>query len=195
IDRYFPDVKCNYVAIDNFKASYSITRHMIENGAKRIGLVTYKSTLLHLQERKKGYTAALKENKLPSKKMWIKEISNGNEKTEIEAAIDQLTSSEESVDAILFASNIISSFGLKFINSLSLKVPEQIMLASFDETEASELFYAPLTYIKQPLEQIGKLATNILLNKINKPNNELIQVKLEAELVTRKSTQRKKTKM
>jgi LacI family transcriptional regulator len=168
---------------------------MIENGAKRIGLITYKSTLLHLQERKKGYTAALKENKLPSKKMWIKEISNGNEKTEIEAAIDQLTSSEESVDAILFASNIISSFGLKFINSLSLKVPEQIMLASFDETEASELFYAPLTYIKQPLEQIGKLATNILLNKINKPNNELIQVKLEAELVTRKSTQRKKTKM
>ncbi len=191
IDRYIADAKASYVAIDNYKAAYSIVEHVIENDNKRIGIITFNSSLFHLQERKRGYISAMKEHKLPVKKSWMKEVSINNTKQDTERAIDELLSLPEPVEAILFASNTLSVFGLKYINTLSIKVPDDLAIASFDESDAWELFYAPLTHIKQPLQQMGQLATKLLLDSIDK-NNEITQVNMEAELIIGKSTTRRK---
>jgi LacI family transcriptional regulator len=162
---------------------------MIDSGRTRIGIVTFNSSLFNLQERKRGYVAALKENKLTAKKNWIKEVNISSKQADVNAAIDDLLSLKEPVEAILFASNTLSTLGLKYLNSLQIKVPEDLAIASFDESDASELFYAPLTHVKQPLLEMGQLATKILLESINK-NNKVTQVNMEAELVIRKSTMR-----
>lgn len=78
IDRYFPGIKTNYVAIDNYKAAGTAVSHLISIGCKRIGLVTFNTTIYNIAERKRGYLSTLKENKLPSKKQWIKEVSLQN---------------------------------------------------------------------------------------------------------------------
>lgn len=187
IDRYVPDVDASYVAIDNYKAAYRLVKHVIEKGLQRIGFITFASSQHHLQERKRGYAAALKDNKLTGRKSWIKEVSNTNAAGEVAKAIDELLAAKEPIEAILFASNELSMYGLKHIHQLNIKVPDQLALLSFDESDAADLFYAPLTHIKQPVKEMGEMATRILLETITK-NNKVTQVNLEPAFIVRKST-------
>ncbi len=110
-----------------------------------------------------------------------------NDKKEIEKAVKELLNLPEPVDALLFASNIIAAYGLRYINTLPLRVPDELSIVSFDETEALDLFYAPLTYIKQPLQEMGQMATKILLECIGS-NNKVTQVDMDAQLIVRASS-------
>ena len=187
LDRYFPSVKTNYVALNNHAAALMATEHLIESGCKRIGMINYKTTLFHLQERKRGYLTALKKHEMPFKKTWLRMVDISNNKTEIEKAVRDVINLDEPVDGLVFASNIIAAHGLKFINTLPIKVPDDLAIVSFDETEALDLFYAPLTYIKQPLREMGAMATKILLENIGS-NNRITQVDMEPELIVRASS-------
>jgi LacI family transcriptional regulator len=190
IDRYCPEVKTNYVAIDNYKASYKGVQHLVKNGYKRIGLVSIDITLYNMQERARGYIEALKDNGIPVKENWVKKVSRDNIKESVNKAIDELISLEEPVDAILFTNNVVSTQALKYINTLSIKVPDDLAVVTFDESDAADLFYTPITHIKQPLQEMGQLATKILLKNIE-GSKEIVQENLEAKLVVRKSTARK----
>ena len=187
IDRYFPGIKTNYVAIDNYKAACEAVKHLIEIGRKKIGMINYESSIFTLTERTRGYQAALKEQGISFNKNWLKEINADNTGKSVEKAIDELMKGPEVIDALLFSSNTLAVAGLKCINSLNIKVPDELALISFDQTEAFDLFYAPLTYIRQPLQEIGQMATSILLQNIGK-TQELTQLNIDAKLITREST-------
>lgn len=191
IDRFFPELETSYVTIDNYKASNTAVRHFIENGYRRVGIVTLDTTLFNMVERKRGYLDALKESKITINRQWIKKIGRNNTQDEVNNAIKDLLLLDEPIDAILFTNNVISTYGLKYINSMNIKVPEELGIVSFDESVAADLFYAPVTHIKQPLQEIGQLATEILLDSME--NKEKIkQVNIDAEFVVRASTARKK---
>lgn len=72
IDRYFPGIESNWVALDNYMASFQAASHLIANGLKRPGLITYKTSLHTLNERKRGYEDALRENEIDFKKAGAK---------------------------------------------------------------------------------------------------------------------------
>jgi len=184
IDRYFPDINTNYVALDNYGASYKGVEHLIGTGCRKIGMITYDTELFHLQERKRGYSAALKKHKLPAQKGLIKEVSIKYENAAIEKAIDGLLAG--GVDGLLFGANNLAMAGLRYINTLPVKVPDQLAIVNFDETEALEFFYAPFAYIKQPLPEMGRLATRLLLECIEK-GSATTQINLEGELVLKKA--------
>jgi len=187
IDRYFPGIETNFVAIDNYKAAYTAVQHFIDIGRKRPGLITYESSIFNLNERTRGYLSAMKENEITFKTDWFIKLRANNTKLYIEKAINELLGGSQPVDALLFSSNTIAAWGLKYLNSRNIKVPGQIAVISFDESEAFDLFYAPVTYIKQPLQEMGKAAINILLETIGK-NNKLVQLNMEAGLIIREST-------
>ena len=190
LDRYFPSVKTNYVALNNHAAALMATEHLIESGCERIGMIHYRTNLFHLQERKRGYITALKKHNMPFKKSWLRPVDISNNKLEIEKAIKDVLNLEEPIDGIVFSSNIIAAHSLRYINTLQIRVPDDLAIVSFDETEALDLFYAPLTYIKQPLREMGAMATKILLENIAS-NNRITQVDMEPELVIRASSIKK----
>jgi LacI family transcriptional regulator len=190
LDRYFPSVKTNYVALNNHAAALMATEHLIESGCERIGMIHYRTNLFHLQERKRGYITALKKHNMPFKKSWLRPVDISNNRLEIEKAIKEVLNLEEPIDGIVFSSNIIAAHSLRYINTLQIRVPDDLAIVSFDETEALDLFYAPLTYIKQPLREMGAMATKILLENIAS-NNRITQVDMEPELVIRASSIKK----
>lgn len=187
LDRYFPGIKTSYVALDNYEASREAVKHLINTGRKRIGMITYHSDLFNLQERKRGFLSALRENKIEFEQKWLKEIDISNNKSEIEKAVDDILSSDSRPDALLLSSNKIANIGLRYINSLPLKVPEDLAVASFDQADILDFFYAPVTYIKQPLEEMGQMTIKILDEEINK-SAAISQINLKGELVIRDST-------
>ncbi|MBC7889528.1 MAG: LacI family DNA-binding transcriptional regulator [Ferruginibacter sp.] len=189
VDRYFPDIKTNYVALDNYKASCSAIQHLVNCGFKRIGMISLNTPLFNIQERKRGYIDALQNSGINFDKRRLIEIDYDNDKmeTSVKNAINILLAPGHPIDALLFATNAIATHGLRHINALQIKVPESLALATFDKTDALDLFYAPITYINQPLQEMGRLATKILLEAIE-GNTSITQLNLPAELVIRSST-------
>jgi LacI family transcriptional regulator len=189
LDRYFPEITASYVILQNHKASYTAALHLIENGCRSIGMINYSTDLVHLHDRKQGYLDALKTSGIDENRSWIKYVDIANDPAEIGNAVQELLDLPEPVDAIIFASNLIAVNALQYINRLPLKVPRDLAVITFDETSALNLFYAPLTCIRQPLEEMGQLATRILLETI-KDKTVLSQIEVSPELVIRASSQK-----
>src|SRR5690606_5823641 len=95
---------------------------------------------------------------------------------------------KQKIDALFFATNTLSIHGLKYLNRKKLRVPDDVAVVCFDECDAFDFFYCPLTYVKQPLVEVGQQAVNILLKKINNPEKEEEQVSLASDFVIKKSS-------
>ncbi len=187
IDRFFPKIKTNYVALDNYQAAYEATSRLIETGNKTIGMVAYSSKLQHMKDRIRGYRSALKDNGIAIRQKWIQEIHFSKMEKEIPKAVDDLQSGSEPVKAILFATNTLAIYGLKYFKELRIKVPDDVSVIVFDESDAFDFFYCSMTYIKQPLVEMGNEAVGLLIDQISKPEKTMKQIVLNAELVVRKS--------
>ena len=187
IDRDFPTLPTNTVTINNFEAAYEAVQHLVDKGFRKIGMVTYESQLHHINERKRGYMQALKDNELEVKDSRIASIRYQNIRDDVNRKLTQLTKTKGHVDALFFATNTLAVESLHFINSMGLQVPGDIGIISFDESEAFDFFYAPLTYVKQNLSEIGSQAIRVLLKSIE-DSEHIETVKVGSELIVRKST-------
>jgi len=188
IDRYFPGIETNYVVLDNYKAAYEATQHLVDCGYKRIGMINYASSLFHLQERTRGYEEALAASDINLHKRYLREVNAATIKEVTEKAVQELLQTEASADALLFGSNIIATHAVKYINQQKFNVPKDVALICFDETDAFDLFYAPLTFIRQPVKEMGQLAVQQLLENIDGKKESLQQVSMKGELIVRQST-------
>src|SRR6478735_735963 len=186
IDRFIPEIKTNIIALNNFKAAYSSTTHIIKTGHKRIGFINLKNSMFHLKERTRGYKQAMKDNKLTVNAGWYKEVNEKNLKEDVCLAIKKLIAPPLNCDAVFFATEYLTINGLKFLNSLNIKVPEQLAVMSFDESEAFELFYCPITHSRQPLEEMGRSAMQMLIGAMN-DKKAAKQIFLESEIIIMKS--------
>lgn len=187
IDRYFPHINTSYVAIDNYKAAYDAVTHLVQTGHKRIGMIAYQTKLVHMQERMRGYTSALKDNNILSEASLLKEARHNHVKEDVEKKVDEMLSLESPIDALFLATHTIAINGLKYINHLKLDVPTDLAIISFDQGDAFDFYYCPLTYINQPIADLGKRAVQLLLNHITGKSKEIFNINLEAQLVVRES--------
>jgi LacI family transcriptional regulator len=175
IDRYFPEIDTNYVALDNYKAAYEAVTYLATSGHKRISFINLKTSMFHLQERDRGYLDALKDHHLESRPEWLIHINGDDLPSGIGSAIQPLLNSGNKPDAIFLATDRLTIEALKRLNALGVKVPGDISVLSFDESDAFDLFYCPVTHGRQPLEEMGEAAVKTLINLIN---NQKINKKL-----------------
>lgn len=189
IDRYFPEIKSNYVIVDNFKASFQAVEQLVKSGKKEIAMLAYSGGLFHMQERIRGYQTVLKENELSTDNQLLKKIDFENISKDVKLAIDTLISRKVKIDAIFFATNTLAIHGLKYLNEIGLIVPTDIGIVSFDEGEAFDFYYCPLTYVRQPLLKMGKKAVQILADQISGSKTDQVrQICIDAELIVRESS-------
>ena len=188
LDRHFPFIPTDFVVTNNFKASYDAGVHLIENGYEKIGLIAYKSELFHMKERIRGYRQALEDNNLPAEPNWLKEVYFDTLEQGIRKAIHEMTAAPSPVDALIFSTYGLAINGLKYINELRLKVPDDLGIVSFGQAEVFDLYYCPITYMRQPIELLGKTAVDVLVRKVDNPTTQLTQISMDAVLVERESS-------
>ncbi|MAZ27693.1 MAG: LacI family transcriptional regulator [Cytophagaceae bacterium] len=191
IDRYYPEIPSNHVVIDNYKAAYDATSHLIEQGNKKVGMLAYDNTLFHMRERIRGYRDALKNHDIQFQPSWLHEINFADIKEKIAPAVDDMLQDGKGVDSIFFATNTLAVYGLKYLETINCTVGEDVSVVSFDEGEAFDFFYCPLTFIRQPLIELAKNAVQILNRHIDKNSLPLEHSCLDAKLIVRQSSLRK----
>lgn len=190
IDRYFPTEDFNYIVIDNYAAAYSAVSQLIKNGRKKIGIVNYETELVHLNERTKGYMDALADNGIAFQKEWFCNVLMLSTPQEVKENIDEFVKhSSSSLDAVFTATNALGVETLKRLNHYKIQVPDKMAIICFDETDAVELFYSTLSFIRQPMQQIGNLAVQTLLKMIKENKDEQrYQIVLKSNLVVNQSS-------
>ncbi|GAB4046418.1 LacI family DNA-binding transcriptional regulator [Spirosoma litoris] len=191
LDRYFPNIQTDFVSTDHYKAAYSASAHLVKSGYKRIGMIAYDSQLFHMQERIRGYVEALTDNGVPFQKHWLKQTHISAIEQGVKAAIDEMLAYEQPIDAIVFATYSLAINGLKYLNELNINVPSDLAIVSFGQAEAFDLYYCPITYVKQPIGLLGKTAVELLMKKLKYPQAEPSHILMEAELIIRASSKTK----
>jgi LacI family transcriptional regulator len=188
IDRYFPTLQVDSVHIDNFQAAYNAVEHLINNGRRKIAMMAYDTNLPHIQERKNGYKAALKAYGIRFKKEWLKEASYQNIEKDVANKMNELLFPELKVDAFFFATNTLAVESLKIINQSGIKVPDKLAIVAFDESDAFDFFYSPLSYVSQSLGDMGIGAVNLVIERIKDNTKEYTNLIIKEKLMVRKSS-------
>lgn len=188
LDRHYPNIQTDFVATNNYKASYDATQHLIDRGYERVRLIAYKSDMFHMAERVRGYRQALSDNHIQFHQNWAQEVIFETTEHDVKKAIDEILSADQRVEALIFATYGLAINGLKYMNELRLKVPSDLAIVSFGQAEVFDLYYCPITYLRQPLESLGKTAVGYLLAKFENPEAAPKQTLMEAKLIARDSS-------
>lgn len=187
IDRYFPEVNVNYVATNDYDVSFEAGQHLIENGFENAGVFNYKTDLYHLNERTRGFVDAFALNDLSIEDNNIMLFKEKEIEQVIPKELDQMLGGENPVEALYFTSNKIATISLAYLTLKEIRVPEELAVICFDETRYYKLFKTPLTYIKQPLKEIGETAMKLLVEEIN-GSKQIDKAILESEMVSGRSS-------
>ncbi|WP_099719583.1 LacI family DNA-binding transcriptional regulator [Flavobacterium sp. 2] len=182
IDRYLPKIKADNIQINNYDISYNVTQHLIKEKRSNILLVAYDTTLDHLMQRTQGFKDALKKYNILCNDYNVLNINKDHIDQDIDQGFSTIFQSKNKPDAVFFVSNKLAVSGLKKLMKLGIAIPADLAVVAFDETEAYELFSVPLSYVSQPLTDIGISAVELIHNKITDPLLPIKNITLEAQM-------------
>ena len=165
LDRELKDVPYDSIVVDNRQGGRQATSHLIAGGHRRIGCICGPQHLTSAKERLQGYRDAISDARLPHDPRLIHagnfHIGTGY------TAMEKLLGLSDPITAV-FASNDLMAIGaLRAIAALTLRVPDDISIVGFDDVSFAMYTEPPLTTITQPLGEIGKLATELLLGRVS----------------------------
>ncbi|MBN2619106.1 MAG: LacI family DNA-binding transcriptional regulator [Spirochaetales bacterium] len=170
-----------YVDINNYKASFEMTKYMIGFGYKRIALLASPEKLSYSKPRIQGYLDAIKEEGLD----FSFHISSPYTKKDSYAAIDIIM--KQKPDALFVGSggdSILHTID-KF-NELNIKVPE-FGLAAFDDYIYMDYISPKITTIRQPFLDLGSSSVEMLTQMIEKGEPDSPQIIHSATIIPRES--------
>ena len=178
------------IVVNDEEMAFRVTRHLVQQGCRSIAYIAGPEGIPASQERQKGYIRALEESHLPIREDMV--IPTGLFVEDgIEAAL-RLLDSGCTPDGI-FAINDTVAFGvMKTIRQRGLRIPEDIAVAGFSESFAATLVEPQLTTVAQPLEEMGRLASKLLLKQLEGFEPADTTLTLEGELRIRASSLRLK---
>jgi LacI family transcriptional regulator len=171
--------------VQNKNAMQLLVAHLIGHGHKRIGFIAGPSGFSTAQERIEGYKAALKAAGLPYDERLV---APANASTEAAAlATRKLFASPDPPTALATGNNLTTIGAMHALRELSLRVPEDVALAGFDDFEWADYFEPRLTVIAQPCQEIGRDAAALLIERIGAMEGKRRTIRLKPKLVVRSS--------
>ncbi len=190
-DRIVSEIDTHKVIADNFKGAYEATTHLIKSGYKQIATVSNPALLSITKERLAGYKAALQDHGIAFNDNLVKYCQHGGMIfSEVEDVVNELFNLQQKPDAIFALADKLTTNCLRILKSRGIKVPGDIGLLGFSNTDLTELLDPPLTVIRQPAFEMGEIATNLLLQLIEskRPVTEFETKVLSTDLLIRNST-------
>jgi DNA-binding LacI/PurR family transcriptional regulator len=185
LNNQHPSRFAHSVLIDNRRASLAATRHLIGLGHRRIAYLGDRFGYQSDTERCAGYKRALKEAGI---KFTAELVVHGDGKPDgAEPAMAQLLALPHRPTAV-FCYNDMSALGaMRQIRAAGLGIPEDISVTGFDDLYISQYLEPPLTTVRQPMRQMGRMAMETLLH-IFDGSHSTHNLRVEGQLIIRRST-------
>ncbi len=170
------------VGIDNIEAGYVMGSHLIANGCSKLAFVSAPNPAMTVQLRSIGCREALIQNGHRANSLLnIDLLENQPEKT-----AQQLLAKQ--VDGILCANDAAAAPLLRALIDLGADIPGSLQVAGFDDVKYASLLSVPLTSYRQPCDDIGKVATETMINRIKHPAAPTRRITLTGQIIPRNSS-------
>lgn len=192
-DRAAADLNTHKIIANNFKGAFEATETLLKAGFTKIAHVTNSNNLLISRERLDGFKAALDQYGVEFKPDYVKHCNHGGMiQDEVELALKELLNMEEPPEAIFSGSDRLTISSMSILKKMDVKIPDDLALAGFTNSDVVQLFDPPLTVVRQPAFQIGQMATEMLIKTIESkwPVEEFSTEKVDAELIVRDSSRK-----
>jgi LacI family transcriptional regulator len=173
----------SYVTIDNTQAAQNVVSHLINQGYKRIGHITGMMENIDGADRLTGYKNALQQARIPYDETLVVE----GHFTRMSGYLGMKMLLERGVRAVFAASDLMADGATQAIHEAGLRVPDDIALVGFDDLPYASQMSPQLTTVRQPIQQKGAYAVNILLDMIEGVAESAQHVLLPTQLVIRES--------
>ena len=179
------------VVIDNVQCGYMATKHLIEQGCRRIAHIT--SPLLHTiySQRYDGYRNALIEHKIRfDEKLLV--IAGPTEEESIEAA-KKILALKSLPDGVFVTDDFAAAVVMRHLLDKGIRVPEDIAVVGFNNDTVGKLIKPSLSTVNYPGKEMGEAAARILIKRLKAPDNvdSISTVAMRAEMVIRESSMKK----
>ncbi|KQW98601.1 LacI family DNA-binding transcriptional regulator [Flavobacterium sp. Root420] len=187
VDRYFPGQSVSHVVMDNYEASHSATKFLINKGCKNIAVVNITSEMIQMTLREDGYRDALKEAGMYNESLVLHVNYHSNEETRIEELVNFFNKNPK-IDAVLFLANYMGLAGLQAFRGMGIRIPEDISVISFDDHDSFKLHTPTISVIAQPIEDIAINAIQLLMSQMTDIETFEIEKRLKkGNLIIRES--------
>jgi LacI family transcriptional regulator len=148
------------VAVDNFSGAMQATQHIIDQGCRKIGIITGPLSWWEARRRFEGWKAAMQQAQLDTSASLV--VEGEWNAVSGEQGLVTLLEKEPDIDAVFASSDQIALGALGTAHRLGKKIPQDLVLVGFDNTPESACFWPPLTTVYQHLISIGQMAVQTL---------------------------------
>ena len=189
-DRVMQQKNCTNIVIDNVKAGYEATTHLIEQGCRRVMHITGSINRNVYADRLKGYKMALHEHSLPLDDELIK-LTNLTRQDGLDVA-DAIMKMPFPPDGLFVASDLCAASCMGTLRKNGISIPKDIAVVGFNDDPIAQLVEPNLTTIHYPGQEMGEIAAQTLINHLNgllriSSTNTIL---LNYELIVRESSRR-----
>ena len=168
------------VGIDNRRAGYVITRHLIRCGCRKIVFVGRPGSAPTVDARAAGYTEAINAAQLQSGP-HVHRI-DPQDPSQVRKILNRLHP-----DGFVCANDFTAAHLLKALTDLGVTVPGKVKMGGIDDVKYASLLSVPLTTIHQPCPSMGTIAITTMIDRLRNPKLPARDILLNFELVVRNS--------
>lgn len=186
-DRIPDGLEVSKVVVDDYLKSFFMVEHLIRIGRKQIAHLQGPSYVFNSIERARGYKDALEKFRIPFDPALV--VKTGMTIEDGKQAAVQLLEGGMPFDAIFAFTDTLAIGAMNYLQGRSIKIPEEVAVASFSGTVLSTIVTPQLTTVEQPLVEMGETAARMMLEKINNPETKNRTVVLDADIRLRASTE------
>lgn len=165
IDTYFEQIACDFIDMANTGAVYSIVKHLVSTGHKKICMITSTVKSGNVLMRERGFALAMNEYKLEIDADSLLAVRPG-----FTGAYEDMTKYIQqgfSLPEGMFCFNDVAAFGvIKALKESGKKVPKDVSVVGFDDLPMSSMMEPQLTSYKVSNRQIGSSAARLLLDRL-----------------------------
>ena len=183
---YLTDSELSFVEVDNLDGGRKATQHLIGLGHTQIAMITGPSDLNSVINRTEGYLQALQSAGIASNPNLIVRAHNWWHRSGYQA-MKELLDKNLPFTAVFAHNDRLAKGAISALSEAGLKVPQDVSIIGYDDIPEAEFDNPPLTTIRQPMQEVGKAAANLLINLIEDPNATPQQILFNTELISRSS--------
>lgn len=175
------------VLLDDCAAGKMAIDELVSKGYKNIEMITYTLAISSLSERESGYRQAMMEHDIYDN-VRVHYTTYGDAAGDVEKFIKDAVN--RGVEAFFLPTYSLSALALAAVKKLRLRIPEDLAIVGFDESDIYSLYETTVTHIVQPLKELGEKSVEVLIGMIEgKPAESII---LKPELKIGGSTENKR---
>jgi len=190
-DRVVSHPGCTSIVIDNKRAGYDATQHLISQGCKRIVHIDGNTNRNVYADRLSGYKKALTEKKIPFDPALVIK-NNLSDQAGVEAA-QAILQMKKMPDGIFAANDTSAVACIRELKQAGIRIPDTIAVVGFNNDPIARVVEPNLTTIEYPGQEMGEVAATTLINQLkNKPATRMNTIVLSHKLIIRESSLRKK---